>query len=248
MLTPIAWIRQQRLERALIGYPVYDPPHKVEERLLPKEQAQENFDYFMQVRTERCAHFQDWLKRKFGVEIRADLEGVSALNDWFVRYGGLLVPTREIGNSYFSYDPPWTGAGLRCNVLFDVGIAMGEFLIANCPNLHWEMGPTAPFTEKRLRLLRDDFGSGYQRPEITGFRFKRWVEEPLHNVEGYAAHYRRLVNVEDRWKRLSTGITPNQRFMRYLTASFTDALDLYLTGSPQYKYQGEDFPLGDEDD
>ena len=30
------WLRKRRLERALREYPLYDPPHKVEERLLSR--------------------------------------------------------------------------------------------------------------------------------------------------------------------------------------------------------------------
>jgi hypothetical protein len=34
MLPLRVWLRKRRLKRALQGYPLYDPPHKVEEQLL----------------------------------------------------------------------------------------------------------------------------------------------------------------------------------------------------------------------
>jgi hypothetical protein len=49
---PQVKLRRFRLERALREYPLYDPPHKVEERLLASEKAAENFDYFMRMRCE----------------------------------------------------------------------------------------------------------------------------------------------------------------------------------------------------
>jgi hypothetical protein len=49
--------RTRELERALGGYPLYNPPHKVEERLLTKEKAAENGGviniFFMQTRSLR---------------------------------------------------------------------------------------------------------------------------------------------------------------------------------------------------
>ena len=39
MLLPHMWLRKFYLRRALRDYPLYDPPHKVEEYLLSREQA-----------------------------------------------------------------------------------------------------------------------------------------------------------------------------------------------------------------
>src|ERR1700730_18045000 len=82
MLLPQMWLRKSWLRRALRDYPLYDPPHKVEEYLLSREQAFENFDYFMRVRQQRAAYFQRWLRRYFRVAITPDENGVKALNRW----------------------------------------------------------------------------------------------------------------------------------------------------------------------
>ena len=65
MILPQVRLRKLRLERALREYPLYDPPHKVDERLLPREKAAENFDYFMRMRLDRVRYFCGWLKRYF---------------------------------------------------------------------------------------------------------------------------------------------------------------------------------------
>ena len=57
MLLPQAWMRKRSLERALRGYPLYDPPHKVEERLLAGEGRWRKLNYFMRVREQRLAAF-----------------------------------------------------------------------------------------------------------------------------------------------------------------------------------------------
>src|SRR5205823_4133759 len=111
-----------------------------------KEKARENFDYFMRVRQQRLAFFQDWLRRYFRVAVTLDQSGMMALNHWGNKYAGLLLVKGPLGHpndSYFKYDPPWTGENAGHNVLFDMGIALGEAIIANCPKLHWDADPVS---------------------------------------------------------------------------------------------------------
>ena len=63
-------LRQKWLRRSLRAYPLYDPPHKIAECLLSREQAIENLDYFLAVRHKRLADFQAWLRRHFWVPSR----------------------------------------------------------------------------------------------------------------------------------------------------------------------------------
>jgi len=92
-------LRKARLEveRALHDYPLYDPPHKVEEGRLPKEKAAENFDYFMRVRMKRVAQFREWLRQHFAVTVTLDEEGVRALGRWGNDYAGWLLVRRAEG-------------------------------------------------------------------------------------------------------------------------------------------------------
>lgn len=173
MLLPQAWLRQRYLRRALRGYPLYDPPHKVEERLLSREKAIENFDYFMQVRQQRAAFFQSWLRRHFRVAATPDEGGVRALSRWGNRYAGLLLYHEGLGvkprESYFTYAPPWTRAFVGCNVLIDMGIAYGEIILASCPKLHWDVDPISAVFPRMARVLKRESGMGFQRPKLAGF-------------------------------------------------------------------------------
>jgi hypothetical protein len=185
------YVRPRRLwlRRALRGYPLYDPPHKVEERLLPREQAVENFDYFMRVREERVAYFKNWLHRNFWTVVTLDETGVRALNTWGNRFAGFLLTAdanARVTDSFFTYDPPWTGEAAVYNVLFDMGITLGEVIIANCPKLHWGVDPASAVLPRTARMLKKSQGMSFQRPELTGFENPGVTVHPLHGVHGFA--------------------------------------------------------------
>jgi hypothetical protein len=99
MTLPHVRLKRLWLRRALRGYPLYDPPHKVEEYLLSRAQAGENFDYFMRVRERRVTFFTDWPRRDFRVVITPDDDGVKALNRWGNRFAGLLLTTDANGRA-----------------------------------------------------------------------------------------------------------------------------------------------------
>ena len=80
MLIPRFWLHHWRTKRALVGYPIYEVPHKREECTLSEAEIQENYSYFMRVRLERLAHFQSWLKRKFQVDAPVNGDGLRAVN------------------------------------------------------------------------------------------------------------------------------------------------------------------------
>jgi hypothetical protein len=194
MLLPQAKLRELYLRRALRGYPLYDPPHKVEERLLSREKANENFDYFMGVRLQRLAYFLGWLRRYFGVTVTLDENGVRALNRWGNKYAGLLLVLGPDGyptESYFNYDPPWTGENAGHNVLFDMGIAFGEALVANCPKLRWDVDPISAILPRQAKALKRASGASFQRPMLTGFDDPASGAIPLHDVYGFARQMKR---------------------------------------------------------
>jgi hypothetical protein len=183
------WLRKRRLERVLHEYPLYDPPHKVEERLLSREKAAENFDYFMRVRLDRLAHFQRWLHRQFGIRVSLDEKGVSDLSRWGNKYAGLLLTKGPDGypmRSYFTYDPPWTGENAGHNVLFDMGMTLGEAIIANCPKLRWDFDPISAILPSKAKLLKETSGMSFQRPMVTGFENPAYGVHPFHQVYTFA--------------------------------------------------------------
>ena len=141
MLLPKDWLRQKRLQRALRDYPIYDPPHKAEDRVLPSEMALENFQYFMDVRRERVRHFNGWLASQFHVRACLEPDGVEEILKWAAKYVGILLPLdiRQNSKIYLAYEAPWTGDYAGANVLFDLAATLGEAVILRRPNLTWQM-------------------------------------------------------------------------------------------------------------
>ncbi|MBN3792228.1 hypothetical protein [Burkholderia sp. Ac-20353] len=206
-------MRKQWLRRALRDYPVYDPPHKVEERLLSKEQARENFDYFMSVRVQRVAHFQRWLHCYFRVNLTPNRQGVRRLNQWANKYAGLLLPIGSDGHptdTYFDYQPSWTGDCAGCNVVFDMGIAMGESIIAQCPNLHWDVDPISAILPRVAKSLKQSAGASFQRPVVTGFDNLATWYGPLHDI---------YISVAQIWRYLTTYAGINRFYSKRSSAS-----------------------------
>jgi hypothetical protein len=46
-------------------------------------------------------------------------------------------------------------------VLFDIGIALSEFIIANCPKLRWDFDPISTVLPRRARQLKREPRSSF---------------------------------------------------------------------------------------
>jgi hypothetical protein len=230
------WLRKRRLERALREYPLYDPPHKVEERLLSREKAAENFDYFMRVRLQRVAYFRQWLRRHFGVAVTLDEKGVRALSHWGNQYAGLLRtkgPDGRLTKSYFTYDPPWTGENVGCNVVFDMGITLGEAVIANCPKLRWDFDPISAILPNEAKVLKRTSGMSFQRPRLTGFDNPAYGIAPLHEVNTFAISMMQYTTTVEGMKRFRKIHRFDRRLIdEQLINAFTQTLKDYPEGDP----------------
>lgn len=164
MIDPRYWLPHWRARRALVGYPLYTVPHRQSEATLDVALALENFDHFMSVRLERLAAFREWLARHFGVEAALDEPGLDAVEAWAKRYGGGTVQDRvTMMKAFAHYEPDWVGRLAGCNVIIDLGIFFGEFLLAQRPHLRWVCDFSCP--EGNVPTDISNFG----RPHIGGF-------------------------------------------------------------------------------
>lgn len=234
MMLPHMRLRQAWLRRAVRDYPLYDPPHRVEERLLSREQAIENLDYFMGVRHRRLADFQAWLRRHFGVTLTPDRDGIKALNRWGNKYAGLLMyhdPAETRPGPYFTFDPRWTDDYAGYNGVFDMGIALGEIIIIHCPRLFWAVDPTWQILPRRSKVLKKSPGMSFQRPELTGCDNPAWSGSTLHDSFFFA--------------RQMEGLTTHPRACRYYRIHKGDRRrirDQFLSG---FDATLRDYPKGD---
>jgi hypothetical protein len=166
MISPKFWLKHWKVWHAVKGYPLYDVPHKQAERTLSEDQVQENYAYFMRTRHDRLEFFQRWLWRNFRVNASLDGDGVLALDGWINRYGGGLIGDESSTMLIFdSYHPLWLGEYAGYNVMVDIAIFLGEYLILKRPRLHWEIHRGHPDPDREGAIA----GSNLARPIIGGF-------------------------------------------------------------------------------
>jgi hypothetical protein len=167
VLKPRVWFDAVRVHYALKNYSVYSPPHMRNEIKLLAGAAEENFDYFQTTRSTRMASFRIFMKN-FGVDATTDDKGLVAVSEWFKRYGGLLLyykpRTARTLLAFVDHDPQWVGKHIGINVVWDIGIYVGDCTINRCPSAHWDLntGTTHPASRRAL---------GFQRPCVAGLEW-----------------------------------------------------------------------------
>jgi len=196
MIRPRYWIKHFIARRASRGYPLYDVPHKQSERTMTEAEAQENFHYFMSVRLHRLAYFLEWLRENFAVNATLNGEGLTAVSNWADEYGGGLIQYEghvalEI---WANYRPIWDAAYAGLNVMIDIGIFQGEYLMVKRPKLHWEI-------YRGQEVEPATYGSiQFMKPCLGGFpRF--WNGFPLRAGAGAIINGRGLATVGDHMAR-----------------------------------------------
>jgi hypothetical protein len=204
----------------MIGYPVYAPPHPHNEIELPAGKARENFDYFLQQRPVRLQCLRDFMK-KFGVDAATTDDGLTAVSDWFARYGGLLLHFENRSaatlQAFINHDPPWTGEHIGINVVWDLATFVGECVIARRPSAHWDMntGDPEPVSLEAL---------GFQRPCVGGLGWPPYCD-PISQIfmdsHSKSRHMRigygrgmSFGNLVDHVAVWSRGIPPNPTLMQ----------------------------------
>src|SRR5689334_15454647 len=149
--------RRQAFAAPLMDYPLYQPPHRQGPNFLRHLQDQteeeyvryiqefvarsdQNFHYFMEQRAARLAALQAFLG-KFGVSAGLDDAGLASVSAWLPDNACALVANlrdEAVVQTFYQMQTPWS-EGLRgLNVLFDLGVFLGECLIKKQPRLHWK--------------------------------------------------------------------------------------------------------------
>src|SRR6202043_2546815 len=80
--------------------------------------------------------------------LRLELESLLALERWLHRYGGHLVPVHNghqpfedprVAATLCNFVPAWVGAYGGLNVIHDLAIFAGEYIISKNDNARWGM-------------------------------------------------------------------------------------------------------------
>jgi hypothetical protein len=131
------WRNEARLKRALTGYPLYNPPYQGVAKMLPEKDARENHEFFLAQKAARIEALRCFFQ-PFGVALEFAKQTKDALDDWLATYAAFLYVS-EVGCSFLTHSPEWTGVLLGLNVILDLGIFLGEFAIKENPALRWDM-------------------------------------------------------------------------------------------------------------
>jgi hypothetical protein len=192
MIYPQLLLKHAKARRAIAGYPLYDVPNKREEGTLNEASVQANFAYFMQVHLDRLSSFQKWLRDRFGVRATLNGNGLLALNEWVNAYGGGLIGDYPNTATIFAtYQPAWVGEFAGYNVMVDIGIFIGEYLIAKRPQLHWRIYRGHPDEDGELS------GPNLKRPQLGGFP-RGWGDDVLGLGYGVVAGSRKRSHIGHR--------------------------------------------------
>jgi hypothetical protein len=170
--------QRRRIFDALVDYPLYEPPHRQgpnnprhtrgqgEEsyrRFIQEHNARskENFAHFMTHREARLTALASFF-RKFAMIIGVDDRGLSAVSAWCPGNCGALVPNladNATRQAFFQL-APWTEQWRGLNVIFDLGIFLGECVLIRNRKLYWTFFPGSS----------DDGFSNLSGYHIAGYR------------------------------------------------------------------------------
>jgi hypothetical protein len=110
-----------------------------------------------------------------------------------------------------------------------MGITLGEYLIANCPKLYWDIDPTSPVLPRTAKMRKGESGSSFQRPEVTGSDNPAWGWPPFHYVHSFA-HQMMYLTTHPRACRYYRQNKADRRLTRdALLNKFTRAVSDYPT-------------------
>jgi hypothetical protein len=101
--------------------------------------GEENLSHLRARRRERLAALRAFLS-KFDVAVDIDDAGVSAVSAWCPgNCGALVANMRDNGTRQAFFQlAPWIGQLRGLNVVFDLGVFLGECMIDRNPKLYWK--------------------------------------------------------------------------------------------------------------
>ncbi len=127
-------INRWKVWNTLLDYPVYSPPFRGSGKVLSKEKIRANYDYFLEQKSARLDHLAKYLMR-FSIELCLASEALPALDRWLHRYGGHLFPSGGGASEALQhYEPAWTRKYHGLNILNDIAIFAGDYIVAKNKN------------------------------------------------------------------------------------------------------------------
>jgi hypothetical protein len=156
-------IDRRRILRTLPDYPVYSPPFHDSEAVLAKREIRANYDYFLEQKARRLEYLTNYL-RSFSVHLSLSPQALSALDGWYYRYGGHLVPIGgEAIGAMQDHEPAWDGDYRGINIVHDISIFAGDYIVSRSHNVRWDVN----FGDGTRRDYEE---LGFGQPCLVGLR------------------------------------------------------------------------------
>jgi len=156
-------IDRRRIWKTLPDYPVYSPPFHDTQAVLAKREIKANYDYFLEQKASRLEYLTNYL-RSFTVDLSLSPGALPALDGWFYRYGGHLIPDGgELIDAMQDYEPAWTGEYHGVNIVHDISIFAGDYIVLNNHDVRWDVNYGDG-------TRRDYDETGFGQPCLVGLR------------------------------------------------------------------------------
>jgi hypothetical protein len=134
--------------RNLRGYPIYAAPFARSNPALSREEMDANYRRFLEQKPERLQYLAGYLAA-FSVPLRLEPEALPPLERWLDRYGGHLIPARgshlnfggdpAVTSALCNRGPAWAGEYHGLNIINDIAIFAGEYIISKNNEARWGM-------------------------------------------------------------------------------------------------------------
>jgi hypothetical protein len=107
--------------------------------LLTFSAGQSNFEYFMAEKSHRVRILQTFFATNLGIELLFTGQSIYDLGTWLFGNGRYLLPvdSRESMGAILYFEPDWVGHYRGMNVINDIGIFIGEYVITYNNNVRW---------------------------------------------------------------------------------------------------------------
>jgi hypothetical protein len=200
-------ISRRRVWKTLPDYPVYSPPFSYGRgwnygkgwKIPSCEQIKRNYEYFLRHKAERLKNLGDYLT-PFSVELRLEADALPALGRWLYRYGRHLYPGgAEVNSALYHYDPAWVGEYHGLNVMNDIAIFAGDYIVSENEDARWDAwyGDGKKYSYEMM---------AFGQPCIFGLKHPAYV-----GYQGYHSTLQQIARCcragRERWK---DGISPVQ--------------------------------------
>ncbi len=167
-------VDSRRIWKSLPDYPVYSPPFHDAESVLAKREIKANYEYFLEQKAARLECLASYL-RSFSVSLSSS-EGLLALDGWFYRYGGHLVPSGgDSHDAMQDYEPAWAGEYQGINVVHDISIYAGDYIVSKNKNVRWDVNYGDG-------TRRDYDESGFGQPCLVGLQHVGCDHPDRHSI------------------------------------------------------------------